>query len=665
MRPIFYSLTLAAFLLAACTTATPEPLSTAVPATPTVFPTSTSPPPSTPAPQRATLLRIAVLGETTTTNVWALFDQPGADYWNTATQAGYWPTLYNLAPPSSRPQPATALGELSPLICDAIECTAIVTLKPDLTWTDGSPFTAADVAFTVNTALQFRLGLNWQVVYNPDVLDHAEALDSITVKFYFKTRPTVADWQYGVLFGPIVNRAYWQPRIANAVSLLPDEMLLPTILELEDELAEMQAKVDALNLSLYTMAPTSTVYEETSRAAKKLQEELNGIYNKLQKNRSEYETKLFQARAVLFELAITDEPTLGPWKFSGRMEGQYENQVVLGTPFGDPWFDRVRYITYPSELAAVNALQNADVDILLSPDGLSSDSVLQLAGSPQITLSRNITRSARFLAFNHDNPFLIDPILHQALACMLDPQGLTEVLEGAAAPLSGFVLDAFWWNKEAYLPCSGVSSDARLAQAVRLLKNAGYTWDQEPGVNAGGSGLTHPEGIVIPALSLLAPAQDDLRVMAADYIAQRAKILGLTIDVQLRSADDMLYMVYGPRNYDMALLGWRLSAYPSYLCDWFQPWEGNPFVYSGSEPVRSEDEGLWSACEAWAQSSDLEIAKRQAFEVQSILMRDLPLIPLYASVRVDAYRNIRYPFSEAVDGLGGLYGAPELAIPIP
>jgi hypothetical protein len=71
------------------------------------------------------------------------------------------------------------------------------------------------------------------------------------------------------------------------------------------------------------------------------------------------------------------------------------------------------------------------------------------------------------------------------------------------------------------------------------------------------------------------------------------------------------------------------------------------------------------ACKGWSQVSDLEFARAHAFEVQSILMEDLTLVPLYTGIRVDAYRNIRYPFAKVVDGLEGLYGAPELAIPFP
>lgn len=674
----FRFLLLAGLLLAACAT-TPEPLPTSVPTSTTV--------PSTPTflPQRSPLLRIAILGEATTTNVWSMFDEAGANYWNYATQGDYWPRLYYLAPPYLRFQPATAKGELAPITCDSAACTATVSLQPGLTWTDGSPFTAGDVAFTINTALRFRLGLNWQAAYNPDVLDSVEALDEATVKYYFKVKPNVADWQYGLLQGPVVNQAYWQPRIAKAVSLLPDEILLPTIRKLEAEFAEMQSQVDELNLSLNTMAPASTVYKDTSKQAQRIQEELNSVYNKLEKNRREYETKLAEARAALFSLANTNEPTLGPWQFESRIEGTFENQANLGTPFGAPWFDSVRYSTYFSEASAVSALLDDQVDIILTLEGLSPESLARLEDDSEITLSRNSTRSARFLAFNHADPYLADPILHQALACMLDQQALIEELDGEALPLPSFVLDDFWRNGEASLPCVGASGDMRLTEAVRILRSAGYSWSEEPALGTAGKGLIAPDGTLLPRYSLLSPAYavDDQRATVATYVAQRAGLLGLSVDVQLSDADGLLYSVFGSGIYDMALLGWRLSAYPAYLCEWFTPPEENPFAYNGSGPVLpapvpprpdqnragqaqvSGEERLRPACEALEDTSNLEQAKGDLFEIQSVLMQELPLIPLYAGIRVDAYRNIRYSFDGVIDGLLGLYAAPTLAIPIP
>lgn len=652
MRSLLCSLALVVVLLTACATAVPESLPTAAPTdTPANTPVSLT---SSPAPQRAPLLRIAILGETTTTNVWALFGEAGASYWNAATQASYWPTLYRLTPPSLDFQPATAQGEPSPVTCDTTTCTATVTLQSNLTWTDDTPLTAVDVAFTVNTALQFRLGLNWQEYYNPDVLDHVEALDRITVKYYFKSMPTVADWQYGALQGPIVNQAYWQPRIVNAIGLLPDETLLPTIQELEAELAGMQSEIKKLDLSLSTMLPDTTVYQDTSREVQHIQDDLNSVSNKLDKNRTEYEARLTEARASLFKLANAKEPTLGPWKFANRIEDNFENQADLGTPLGDPWFDSVRYITVPTESAAVGALLKNDVDLILTPDGLSAESISRLQNNPGIVLRGNVTRNARFLAFNQANTYLADPALRQALACMLDQQMLVEELGSEVTRLPEFVVDDAWRNKNVSLPCAGATENTRLAEAVRLLKDAGYSWDGEP---ASGAGFKAPNGDELPHFTLLVSKEDPVREIAARYIAQQAKLLGLALDVKIGSSDDLWYAVYGTGGYDLALLGWHLSMYPAYLCDWFIPSDRNPFAYNGSS--------LMSACEAWAQVSDLKVAKARASDVQAVLMHDLPLIPLYTDVRIDAYRNIQYRYANVVDGLGGLYGATVQAIPIP
>jgi ABC-type transport system substrate-binding protein len=299
------------------------------------------------------------------------------------------------------------------------------------------------------------------------------------------------------------------------------------------------------------------------------------------------------------------------------------------------------------------------VDVILTPDGLSSESLARLEGASEVMLSRSETRSARFLAFNHTNPYLADPILHQALACVLDPQVILDRLGDDASPLVGFVLGEAWANAEASLPCAGMTGDKRLEEAVRLLKTEGYSWGQEPAPDTPGKGLTTPDGALLPHFSLLAPtyAVDTLRAETADYIAQGAGELGLSVDVGLSDEDELLYAVYGSGEYDMALLGWRLSVYPSYLCEWFTPSGTNPFSYIGSK--------LEAECEAWQGVSNWEQAKAHVSEIQSILMQDLPLIPLYTGVRVDAYRNVRYPFGEVLDGLSGLYGAPGLAIPNP
>jgi len=64
-------------------------------------------------------------------------------------------------------------------------------------------------------------------------------------------------------------------------------------------------------------------------------------------------------------------------------------------------------------------------------------------------------------------------------------------------------------------------------------------------------------------------------------------------------------------------------------------------------------------------TSDLSSAQKDVDEIQSILVQDLPFIPLYSGLTYDAYRNIKYPFDSVLDGLSGIYGEPSLAIPAP
>ena len=118
---------------------------------------------------------------------------------------------------------------------------------------------------------------------------------------------------------------------------------------------------------------------------------------------------------------------------------------------------------------------------------------------------------------------------------------------------------------------------------------------------------------------------------------------------------EMNYAVFSSGQFDMAILGWRVSEYPGYLCDWFG--DGNPFHYDGSR--------LKSACDALNSTTDLAEAQKQVYQIQSVLAQDLPMIPLYSGVTYDAYRNISYPFDSVLNGLSGICGAPSLAIPAP
>jgi ABC-type transport system substrate-binding protein len=265
------------------------------------------------------------------------------------------------------------------------------------------------------------------------------------------------------------------------------------------------------------------------------------------------------------------------------------------------------------------------------------------------------TRGLRFLAFNTLSDTWKDASLRQALACVLDQEALISALGGRASSLASFVSpqESLWYDADAALPCHGLDAAARLTQAVSILKAGGYTWTQEPSGQNAGVGLVAADGKALPPTQLMTPSSDDLRIAAGAYVQQQARLLGIPVTTATVTTDAIDFAVFSSHRYDMALLGWNVSPFPGYLCDWFGV--GQPLQY---DSVR-----MTSGCGNFDATSDLDRARQQIAEVQSILAADVPIIPLYTSTLHEPYRNVAYPFSQVLDGLSGVYGAPGLAFP--
>jgi ABC-type transport system substrate-binding protein len=164
-------------------------------------------------------------------------------------------------------------------------------------------------------------------------------------------------------------------------------------------------------------------------------------------------------------------------------------------------------------------------------------------------------------------------------------------------------------------------------------------------------------GEAFPKIVLLATTkeEDALRYAAAKYIAEQAQYLGIPFAVQEVGLNDIVYAVYSSQKYDMALMGWRLSEYPAYLCGWFGG--KNLFLYNGNR--------FTPTCEALGAEINLNAARPAAAQMEAVLMSELPFIPLFTEKQAEVYRNLSYPTQSILNGWSGLYGAPSYAIPAP
>jgi len=631
-------------LLASCA---PQPVS---------VPISIPTPTESSSPAHDPEIRFALIGKPHSVNVWQLFDESGATYVDYALRAEYWPRLYHLAPQDSSFQPYAAESLPSEVTQDGRLYSATVKLRPNLKWTDGSFFTADDVAFTVNTALAFELRYDWSAYYPREYLDHVEAVDPSTAKFFFKQKPNVGVWQYGALQGPIVQKSFWESNVKTAAKLLPNAASRAEVDQARADLTTAQSDFAEVSAQVLALKEAGKQNRKLDGNLLHLQEELTFAQNKLSKLLEEYAAQIKLAQEALYAAADEKEPTLGAWMPDLKTEDAWVNKANPDFPFNTPNFSRSSYRFFADEKSALTAFQKGEVDFILSPDGMSSDVPEGLA------LKYNPSDRARFLVFNPLNNYLADPTFRSALACMIDQKALaTDILQNKVATLDSFVLSSQWHDANLKDACADMDKSARIEYAVKMLRDAGYSWTQEPNSNNAGQGLMLSNGEPFPKITLLAPTKDEdaLRYSAANYIAEQAQYLGIPLVVQEVSLNDAVYAVYSSKKYDMALMGWRLSEYPSYFCEWDNGGSENLTSYGSTR--------LKSACDALKAESNLDAAKQAVGQIEAALMSELPFIPLFTVIQADVYQNLEYPVpaGNLINGWNGLYGAPTYAIPAP
>lgn len=600
-------------------------------------------------------IRFALIAKPQDVNVWQLFDREasGATYADYALRAEYWPRLYHLAPQDSSFQPYAADGLPSDVTQDGGLYSASVRLRPVLKWTDGSSFAADDVAFTINTALSFELGYDWSAYYPREYLDHAEAVDSSTVKFYFKQKPNVGVWQYGALQGPIVQKSFWESNVNTAAKLLPNDTLRANVDQARTDLTTAQADFADVNAQVLALKLEGRANRKLDGNFLYLQNEMTFAQNKLNKFLEEYSEQIKLAQENLYAAADEKEPTLGSWMPELETENAWINKANPDFPFGPPNFSRSSYRFFEDEKSALTAFKKGEVDFILSPNGISKE-VKDAKYNPGY--------SARFLVFNPLNGYLADPAFRSALACMIDRKMLAnDILQNKAAPLDSFVLSPQWHDANLKDACADMDESARVEYAMKMLRDAGYSWMQEPNSKNAGQNFMLSNGELFPKITLLAPSQEEdaLRYSAANYIAEQTQYLGIPLVVQEVSLDDAVYAVYSSQKYDMALMGWRLSEYPAYLCEWANG-ENLPLAARNSTSLKA-------ACDALGVESNLHAAKQAVSQIEAVLMSELPFIPLYTVMQAEVYQNLTYPepAENLLNGWNGLYGAPSYAMPAP
>ena len=570
------------------------------------------------------IYKLGIFEDLTTTNYWAYLG-PDTTIWNSYVLSGGKPALYSLSDQRFDWIPSAATDFPTPVVEETAGGTTLwtteVVLKKGMKWSDGNDVTAEDFIFTAHTVRDLELSGNWSSSVDTEFFDHAEALDPYKLKIYFKQKPGLARWQFGLAFMPILSKAFWEPVV---------------------EEAKKQGTTVEQQRALYAHVPEN----EPSAGGYIFEKWENGAFAEKVKNPDHY----FEGSSIIqYSNGAYSESKPGVYDFGAY--GDPEGDKVLDYTVG-PFADSSIYSIFGNQETAVLALKKGDIDFMLNPLGLQRGLQEQLKGQAGLETLENANNGFRYLGFNMRHPPMNIKAFRQAVAILIDKEFLTStVLQGVAIPMYTTVPEGngFWYNPNVSLIGKGLSRTERTEEAVKLLKDAGFTWEKEPKVSENGTvevegkGLKLPNGDPMPDLEILSPSPgyDPLRSTFAIWIERWLNDMGIPAKAKLTDFNVIVEKIADPDGFDIWILGWGLSNFPDYLEAFFHSRhaEGDGLNRGGySNP---EFDAL---AEQLLIETDLDAARDQVFKMQEFLADDLPYVVLFTTPLLESYRSDRLTF---------------------
>jgi peptide/nickel transport system substrate-binding protein len=578
--------------------------------------------------------RIAVPPLRPNTGIWFVYMY--SNFIDSALQRDLYPTLYRQTEYMRLPVPHLASDFPTEFVQDGSEWVSFIDLKQGVKWSDGSPVTAQDVVFSINTIKSLGLHYMGDDFSN---LAAVEALSAYQLKFSFIAKPGWVDWPNSIVGLPIAPSHYWSSLVETAKTQ-PDPL---------DWLQSYPAADE----------PTCGPYKRSRWENGLVEHVADPLY-------------YFKGLKVIeYDNGAYWEELPGNYEFNAY--GLPAGEVALEYVYG-PYASLVQYIAFESIEDSMQALKTNQVDIILDVNGLSLDQSEDLNSEPGINLVTNTRNSNRILGINFNRFPLNHPEIREAIDTLVDREYISQFavnnLKLPTTPIYSLVSEE---NRYWYWPTErrgeGLTRKERIEQAVNLLKGAGFTWTSEPGwdevieMPIQGIGLSLGETQVLP-MELLTPDYDPIRVSAAELISEWLTDIGIPTLSHPMELEAMAVRVFTEKNFDTYFLGIGATLFPGDWCDMFHSQEDFEGGSNAGGFHNLEFDGI---CDSFSQASDIGTTRQLVYDLQEILITDLPAIPIFSTTLIEAYRGDRvaYPYTQVMDGFYWRNGIPSLVKFVP
>jgi len=286
--------------------------------------------------------------------------------------------------------------------------------------------------------------------------------------------------------------------------------------------------------------------------------------------------------------------------------------------------DRVVLQVTPDLAAQVRALLDGRVQVIAPYT--QAGTVGQLTGASGVELFEGAGLSWERVELNLRTPALRRPALRQALFTAIDLARVRAIgadVFGRAEPIASHNFVPGQPGYVDVLAGTGQGS-GDLEAARRLLTAAGYT-----GV---GSALVGPDGVPVPALRGVFPAVSPARQRVAEYVAEAARGLGLTVTTSAITPSAYSSTLAGGR-FDLMFSGWAVPPAP--VADAQQSWStggvGNYRGYSNPQVDQLISEA--------ASNPDPTATADLLNQADRLLTRDAVVLPLFRRPTLLAIRQ--------------------------
>lgn len=581
-------------------------------------------------------------------NFWAYFADPTV--WNAYVLVPTRCSLYNVEAPNFATVPNVAKDNWKPATQQGDVWVTEVTLNSGLTWSDGKPLTAKDVAFTYKTVKDLTLGGNWVDAWKPvdekaetaGVLN-VEAVNDTTVKITFNEQPGLAIFPSSVGGAPIMAEHHWADKV--------------------DAAKKTKDPAKALSSESGTGDPACgpVVFEKWEKGAF-ANTKPNPKWHMVGTEYTHYDDG--SVRAVNKKLGLSAV-------FGGEGKGKEIEKYSLG-----PYLKEQNYSIFGEQSTAVLALRKDEASYLYNSLGMQRGLQDQVLADNKLEAISNSTNGMRYLAFNFRREPMKDQAFRKALATMIDRDFMAKNVLGGV-PHALFTAtppgNERWFDQKRADEISKPYREAgdpfqRLEKATKILKDAGYTWTAEPKVSKvdgvpeeiiAGSGIKAPGGKAIPEIELAYPSEayDPLRATYGIKVVALLEQLGFTVKGRA-TGFNVLSDKVDSHDFDMFILGWSLgdpSAPDHYESFWTTNGSSNELGYSNKE---------YDASVAKYMRAQTEDAAKEILwnEIEPSLAENLPYIILFDTPVLEFYRSasVEYPFTESLGGIQYQNGMSEM-----